>query len=153
MCADYRKAAHPSCRLTTVYTVFCLPSYARLHTTQTAIFSNTAANNKDKLYISALLLKFKLYQHALCISMHSVSACTLYQHALCISIHSVSACTLYQHALCISMHSVSACTLYQHALCISMHSVSACTLYQHALCISMHSVSACILYQHDVTQN
>jgi hypothetical protein len=70
VCAGYQNATHPSCLLATVY---ILPAITRLHTTQTAIFSNTAASNKDKMYISVLVLKFKLYQHALCNSMTSHS--------------------------------------------------------------------------------
>jgi hypothetical protein len=70
VCAGYQNTTHPSCLLATVY---ILPAITRLHTTQTAMFSNTAANNKEKLYISVLVLKFKWYQQALCNSMTSHS--------------------------------------------------------------------------------
>jgi hypothetical protein len=50
-----------------------LPYIFCLHTTQTALLSNTAANEKDKLFIDVLLLIFILYQRAPCNRMASHS--------------------------------------------------------------------------------
>jgi len=62
VCVGYQTATHPSCQLTAMY---ILPAITHLHTKQTALLLKTAANNKDKLYISGLLLKLKLCLYAL----------------------------------------------------------------------------------------